>query len=133
MTVLRYLLDTGVLIRHLRGRQDVVRFTRGLGRKKRVAVSAITHLELFVGAHPQEEYGTRKFLSCFQTIPLDADIGQRAGQLIRQQRAKGHTFSIPDAIIAATTLQHGLTLVTFNPRDFDLPGLQLYPLDLLLS
>jgi predicted nucleic acid-binding protein len=40
-------------------------------------------------------------------------------------------FSIPDAIIAATTLQHGLTLVTFNPRDFDLPGLQLYPLDLL--
>jgi len=55
---------------------------------------------------------------------VDADIGQRAGQLIRQQRAK-------DAIIAATALQNGLTLVTFNPGDFDLPGLQLYPLDLL--
>ena len=38
---------------------------------------------------------------------------------------------VPDAIIAATALQHGLTLVTFNPGDFDPLGLQLYPLDLL--
>jgi hypothetical protein len=77
------------------------------------------------------DYDTRKFLSRFQTIPLDAHIGQRAGQLIRQQRAQGRALGIPDAIIAATALQHGLTLVTFNPRDFDLPGLQLYPFDLL--
>lgn len=131
MAVPRYLLDTGVLIRHLRGRRDVVRFLRGLGRKKRVAVSAVAHLELFVGAHPQEDFGTRKFLSRFQTIPIDADVGQRSGQLVRQQRAKGHTLTIPDAIVAATALQYNLTLVTFNPGDFDLPGLRLYPLDLL--
>ena len=62
---------------------------------------------------------------------MDADIGQRAGQLIRQQRAEGRALGIPDAIIAATALQHGLTLVTFNPKDFGLPGLQLYPLDML--
>jgi len=131
MAALRYLLDTGVLMRHLRGRRDVVRFTRGLGRKKHVAVSAITHLELLVGAHQEEEYGTRKFLARFRPIPVDADIGQRAGHLIRQQRAKGRALGIPVAIIAATALQHGLTLVTFNPKDFDLSGLQLYPLDVL--
>ncbi len=131
MTTSRYLLDTGVLIRHLRGRRDVIRLTRGIGRKRHIAVSAITHLELFVGAHPEEDYGTRKFLSRFQTIPVDANIGQRAGELVRQQRAKGHTLGVPDAIIAATTLRYGLTLVTFNPKDFSLPGLQLYPLDTL--
>lgn len=131
MATLRYLLDTGVLIRHLRGRRRVVQLTRGLGRKKNVAVSAITHLELFIGAHPEEDYGTRKLLSRFQTIPVAANIGRRAGELIRQQQAKGHALSIPDAIIAATTLQYGLTLVTFNPKDFALPGLQLYPLDML--
>ena len=127
----RYLLDTGVLIRHLRGRRDVIRLVRGLGRKKHAAVSAITHLELFVGAHPAEDYGTRKLLSRFQTIPVDADIGQRAGELVRQQQSRGHTLNIPDAIIAATAIQHGLTLATFNPKDFGLPGLQLYPLDIL--
>ncbi len=126
----RYLLDTGVLIRHLRGRRDVIRLVRGLGRKKHTAVSAIIHLELFIGAHPEEDYGTRKLLSRFQTIPVDADIGQRAGELVRQQQRQGHTLSIPDAIIAATALQYGLTLATFNPKDFTLPGLQLYPLDM---
>ncbi len=131
MAALRYLLDTGVLMRHLRGRRDVVRFTRGLGRKKHVAVSAITHLELFVGAHPHEDHGTRKLLSRFQTIPVDGEVGRRAGQLIRQQRARGRALSVPDALIAATALQHGLTLVTFNPGDFDLPGLQRYPLEMV--
>jgi len=117
-------------MRYLRGRRDIVRFTRGHGRKKHVAVSAVSHLELFVGAHLEEEYVTRKFLFRFQTLPMDTSIGRRAGRLIRQQRAKGRTLSIPDAIIAATALHHGLTLITFNPRDFDLPGLQLYPLDM---
>lgn len=131
MAAPRYLLDTGVLMRYLRGRKDVVRFTRGLGRRRETAVSAITHVELFIGAHQEEEYSTRKLLSRFQTIPVDAEVGRRAGQLIRQQRAKGRALSVPDAIIAATALQHDLTLVTFIPGDFDLLGLSLYPLDLL--
>ena len=126
-----YLLDTGILIRHLRGRRDVIQLVRGLGRKKRTAVSAITHLELYVGAHPEEDYGTRKLLSRFQTIPVDANIGRRAGELVRRQQSQGRALSIPDAIIAATALQYGLTLATFNPKDFGLPGLQLYPLDRL--
>nr|HID13044.1 type II toxin-antitoxin system VapC family toxin [Anaerolineae bacterium] len=131
MVVPRYLLDTGVLIRQMRGRKSVLRLVRGVTRLGRVAISPVTHLELCAGLRPHEDYAARKLLRRFQTIPVDADIGWRAGQLIRQQRAKGHALSIPDAIIAATALQHGLTLVTFNPKDFDLPGLQLYPLDLL--
>lgn len=125
----RYLLDTGILMRYLRGRKDVVRFTRGLGRKREAVVSAVTHMELFIGAHREEEYSTRKLLSRFQTIPVDAEIGQRAGQLIRQQKTQGRALSIPDALIAATALQHNLTLVTFNPGDFDRLGVSLYPLD----
>ena len=131
MVAPRHLLDTGVLMRYLRGRKDVVRFTRGLGRKKEAVISAITHMELFIGAHREEEYSTRKLLSRFQTIPVDAEIGQRAGQLIRQQKAQGRVLSIPDALIAATAIQHNLTLVTFNPDDFDPLGVSLYPLDLL--
>ena len=109
----------------------MLRLVRGITRLGRVAISPITHLELCAGIRPHEDYATRKLLSRFQTIPVDADIGQRAGELIRQQRAKGRTLGVPDAIIAATTLQYGLTLVTFNPKDFNLPGLQLYPLDML--
>jgi len=131
MATPRYLLDTGVLIRQMRGRKDVLRLIRGIAHLGRAATSPVTHLELYAGLRPREEYAARKLLRRFPTIPVDAVIGRRAGQLIRQQRAKGCPLSIPDAIIAATALQYSLTLVTFNPKDFDLPGLQLYPLDLL--
>ena len=131
MSALRYLLDTGILIRQIRGRKSVLRLVRGITRLGRVAISPITHLELCAGIRPHEEYAVHKLLSRFQTIPIDGAIGRRAGELVRQQRAKGHTLSFPDAIIAATTLQYGLTLVTFNPKDFGLPGLRLYPLDML--
>jgi predicted nucleic acid-binding protein len=131
MAAPRYILDTGIIIRQMRGRKDVLRLVRGIAGRGRVGISPVTHLELYVGLQPHEEYAGRKLLSRFQTVPVDAEIGQRAGQLIRQQKAQGRALSVPDAIIAASALQHGLTLVTFNPGDFDLPGLQLYPLELL--
>ncbi|MFQ6101004.1 MAG: type II toxin-antitoxin system VapC family toxin [Anaerolineae bacterium] len=131
MAAPRYLLDTGVLIRQMRGRKSVLRLVRGITRLGRVAISPVTHLELYAGLRPREDYAARKLLRRFQTVPMDANTRRQAGELIRQQRAKGRILSIPDAIIAATTLQHGLTLVTFNPGDFDLPGLQLHPLDVL--
>ena len=130
MAAPRYVLDTGVLIRQIRGRKDVLRLVRGITRLGRAAVSPMVHVELYAGLRPHEEYAAGKLLSRFAVIPMDADIGRRAGQLIRQQRTRGRTPRVPDAIIAATALQHGLTLVTFNPRDFELPGLQLYPLDM---
>ncbi len=38
--------------------------------------------------------------------------------LVEEGRKSGHTFSQPDLIIAATALQHGLTVVTRDPRDY---------------
>ncbi len=42
----------------------------------------------------------------------------------------GRTTGVPDAIIAATAIGHGLTLVTLNRRDFQhVAGLSLYQTD----
>jgi hypothetical protein len=37
-------------------------------------------------------------------------------------RKTGHTFSQPDLIIAATAIQHGLTVVTRDRSDYDRAG-----------
>jgi predicted nucleic acid-binding protein len=37
---------------------------------------------------------------------------------VDEGRKTGRTFSQPDLIIAATALEHGLTLVTRNVKDF---------------
>jgi len=125
----RYLLDTGVLIRHLRGHNVAVRLMRALGGSERLAVATVTRLEVHAGLLPKEEYKTQRLLSRFITYDLDADIADRAGDYVRECRAQGIALSVPDAIIAATAVGHRVTLVTFNPKHFPIPGLSLFPLE----
>ena len=127
----RYLLDTGVLIRHLRGRRDAIRLMRSLGKSERLAVATVTRLEVHAGMLPKEEYKTQKLLSRLITYDLDADIADRAGDYIRGCRAEGITLSVPDAIIGATSIKHRVTLVTFNPRHFPIHGISLFSLERL--
>lgn len=124
----RYLLDSGVIIRHLRGHPAAVRLLRGLGKRERLAVATVTRLEIHAGMREHERYKTQKLLSRFVTLDMSAEIADRAGDYIREYRRRGTALSIPDAIIAATAIQHGLTLVTFNPKDFPMPGLSLFPM-----
>lgn len=125
----RYLLDTGLVIRHLRGRKAVVQLLRELGKRERLGIAAVTRLEVRAGMHPDEVYATQKLLNRFLTYDLDRDIADRAGDFVRNFRNTGTQLSVPDAIIAATAINHQLTLVTLNSKDFPMPGLSLYPLD----
>jgi predicted nucleic acid-binding protein len=123
----RYLLDSGLLIRHLRGRPEAVLLLRDLGKQERLAIATVSRLEIHAGMQEHERYATQKLLSRFVTYDMDSDIAERAGDYIREYRNQGLTLAISDAIIAATAIQHGLTLVTFNPKDFPMPGLSLFP------
>ena len=119
-----HLLDSGVVIRHLRGDPDAVQLLRELGRRVRLDVSVITHLEVYAGMHPHEAYHTRKLLSRFAAYDVDRDVAERAGGFLQRYHDRG--VSISDALIAATAVRHGLTLVTLNARHFPMPELNLF-------
>ncbi|MEW5987354.1 MAG: type II toxin-antitoxin system VapC family toxin [Chloroflexota bacterium] len=124
----RYLLDTGLVIQHLRGKRPIVQLLRALGKTERFAISAVTRLEIHAGMKPDERYATQKLLSRFLTLDLNRQIADQAGDLIRERETKGQNLGVPDAIIAATGVAHGLTLITLNRADFDsIPGLSLFP------
>jgi predicted nucleic acid-binding protein len=54
-------------------------------------------------------------------ISVDAAIAETAGRIRRRRPIR-----LPDALIAATALEHRLTHVTRNVRDFDgIKGLRL--------
>jgi predicted nucleic acid-binding protein len=120
------LVDTGPLIRHLRGEQPTVQLLRITAQSGRMVISAITRAEVRSRMHPEERYATQKLLSRFNTLALDREIADRAGDLRNTFRLQGLTIGLADAVIAATAIAHNLTLLTYNRADFEfIPGLRL--------
>jgi len=53
-----------------------------------------------------------------RALPVTEDILLQWRLMIEGGRKRGHTFSHPDILIAATAAQHGLTVVTRNTSEF---------------
>ena len=60
-----------------------------------------------------------------RVLPVTEDVMFKWRLLVEEGRKAGHTHSQPDLIIAATALQHGLTLVTRDVVDFARIGMDV--------
>ena len=131
------LLDTNVVSELPKSKPDsnVVAYI-AKQQKGSLFLSTVTLAELRYGilmapAQRKAELGTwldteirAVFYGCM--LPLSETILLRWRILVEQGRKTGRTYSQPDLFLAATALEHNLTLVTRNTRDFtDIPGLQL--------
>jgi len=58
-------------------------------------------------------------------LPVTDEIADRWGALDALQQRRGRPLNTSDGLIAATALEHGLTIVTRNVRDFDGLGLSI--------
>jgi predicted nucleic acid-binding protein len=100
------LVDTDVLIDHLRGERRLRRGDRRLG------VSVVSRCELFAGR--DEPAALRALLGAMIELPITAVIAELAGVTRRETG-----IATPDALIAATALMHRLPVMTRNRRHFD--------------
>ncbi len=123
-----FLLDTDVIIWHLRGREEITLTLKEIYRHGVPACSALSILEVQLGVKRGEEEKTLRFLDALKVYVVDRTIAMEGARLIREQSKRGITLDIPDALIAATCLQHKLVLLTYNARHYPIPGLQFYGL-----
>jgi predicted nucleic acid-binding protein len=68
------------------------------------------------------------FEAVVQTIdclPWDAAVSRRWARLVSELRRKGEAMPVFDAMIAATALEHDLTVATRNVADFQHAGLRV--------
>ena len=74
-----------------------------------------------------EEWFELFFLPFFEdrVLPMTQRVGSRWGVLSAARQLGGTPLNTADGMIAATALEHGLTLVTRNTRDFAGLGLTL--------
>jgi predicted nucleic acid-binding protein len=101
------LLDTDVLIDHLRGhrRLDLV--------DPAWKISVVTRCELFAGRNTDESR-LQQTLDQIDELSVNRIIAESAGRIRRTTQ-----LDIPDALIAATALEHGLPVMTRNRRHFE--------------
>lgn len=120
-----YLLDTGVLIRHLRGRSQMKEHFAWLVSQGRVWMSVLTRAELLRGMRDHERQRTIALLNTVPSLAVDVTTADLAGDLMREYLQQGITLDLADAIIAATAIRQELILATYNLKDFPMPELRL--------
>lgn len=72
----------------------------------------------------QLEQWFEALVQTIECLPWDATISRRWAKLVVDLKRRGATMPLLDGMIAATALQHDLTMVTRNPRDFKKAGIQ---------
>ena len=110
-----YLIDSAILIDHLRG---VPQATRWLGSLKQgdAAISVITRAEVLSGGEDNALASATVLCDQFACLDITKAIANKAAELRRR-----HRWKLPDAFQAAIVLQYGLRLATRNTKDFQ-PG-----------
>ena len=126
------LLDTSVVIDALNRRGGRHQFLRGLLHQgHRLACCAITVAEVYAGMRPREARATEEFLAALEYFETTRTAARSAGILKSAWAHKGTTLGLPDVLVAAVALEHGLALATDNRRHFPMPELELFPLPAL--
>ena len=128
-----YLVDSDVLIDLLAERPDTLELLSQLAPEG-LAMSMITYLEVYEGTlrTPQPEKTQARLRTLLQEIPVlpfSFALAERCAHLRDRLRRAGKRVRSRafDVLVAATALEHNLTLVTRNTEDYDdIPELKLY-------
>ncbi len=132
-----WLLDTNVIseLRRPRPSARVRSFIAGQ-RLEDLFVSTVTFAEIRYGIESASDPIRRAELNDWllhrvrpmfdqRVLEVSEDVMFKWRLLVEEGRKAGHTFSQPDLIIAATALQHGLTVVTRDTGDYKLARVPL--------
>ena len=133
-----WLLDTNVIseLRRSRPEARVVAFVAAQPLEK-LFVSAVTFAEIRYGIEMVSDPIRRTELNDWlahkvrpmfdqRVLAVSEDVLFKWRLLVEDGRKAGHTFSQPDLIIAATALQHGLTVVTRDTADYSRARVPLF-------
>jgi len=129
---MRYLVDSDWAIDYLDGLPSAIQLLQPLFADG-IAISIITYIEVYQGVYrrpgPTATEALDTLLSTTPVLPISLAVAERCARLRESLRRQGRRVNnrAMDLVIAATALEHDLTLVTRNVADYqDIPELKLY-------
>ena len=112
------LVDSDVLIAHLRGVDAAREWLIDTRKTEPLAISVISIAELVGGMRSVERREVWRLLASFRAEPASEIIARRAGEMMRRYRRSHTGIGLGDYLIAATADVKGLQLATLNVRHF---------------
>ncbi len=123
------LLDSGILIRHLRDYSGYTKITEQLSEQWLLYISSFSRFEVLRGMRDYEQDRTMHLLESIISLPIDSEVADLAGELVRTYREQGTTLGEGDVLIASTAITYELDLITTNPRHFPMQELTVWHAD----
>lgn len=113
---MRIVLDTSVLVDHLRSYEPAGVFLAGLA--ERPTCSEVTRIEVIQGLRSAERKAAARLFALIEWAPLSETVACRAGELGRRWRRSHPGIGVADLAIAATAEQIEATVATRNVKHF---------------
>ena len=105
------------------------RVTREAGRGVRFYLCTVVASEMRFGLRSRRKKAAsaewRRIRNRLIPLPLDIIDAETAADLRVTARLRGRTVALPDALIAAAAVRHGLTLLTADGDFARLPGVRV--------
>ncbi len=113
------LIDTDLLVDSARGVAEAKQFLTERYAADAIRISIISAMELIRGCRATAELRqVQRMLSEVLVLPVSAAASETAYRLI-EALFLSHGLAIPDALIVATAIEHGLVVYTRNVRHFE--------------
>jgi predicted nucleic acid-binding protein len=112
------LVDSDILIAHLRGSSAAHDWLIEARSRGRLSISVVSVAEIVGGMRSPERREVWRLLSAFRVEPATEMIARRAGEMMRQYRRSHVGVGLGDYLIGATADVKGLELATLNVRHF---------------
>ncbi len=121
----RQLLDSDILIDFLRGRATAWDLMARLqATAEGPLISMVSVAEVLAGAQGGEEAATERLLATLEKVPVTESIARAAGIFLRAYQ-RSHGLDLGDALVAASALATGASLVTRNTKHYPMPQVQV--------
>jgi predicted nucleic acid-binding protein len=121
------LVDSDILIEVSRGRDiNLVSRWIELGRREdAILYSPVSAAELWAGARPSEHDAIDNLFRALTCVPIDAAMGQQAGDYLKRYR-KSHAVELGDALIGAAAVLNNAALWTRNRKHYPMKDLVFF-------
>jgi len=120
----KYLLDTNICIAWLQGKDLALRDRITNCHSDDLALCSVVKAELLYGAiksqnRNKNETRLRAFFSQISSLSFDDESAEQYGIIRATLEQSGNNIGANDIMIAAIAIQHHLTVITRNWREFE--------------